>query len=208
MKQKSYLLFAFILCFSAAKSQENQTRFGVTAGLSIANWTIKSSGISINTQSVTGFTGGVIAFMPLSTNISLQTGLNYVQKGTKVDDQGGNIEIAKLNYIELPLNFVYTHEGFNIGVGPTIAMGLSGTEKSTSQGVTETHDVTFGSGTDDVSRFDIGANLTAAYVLPNGFMLSANYNIGLSNLQPGGNSSDGKVTNRYFGIRIGYLFNK
>ena len=208
MKQKFYLLFAFILFFSAAKSQESQTRFGVTAGLSIANWNIKASGMSIGTQSVTGFTGGVLAFMPLSSNISLQTGLNYVQKGTKVDDQGGDITTAKLNYIELPLNIVYNHEGFHIGAGPSVAMGLSGTMKSTSQGTTETSDVTFGSGDNDVARFDIGANLTAGYVLPSGFMLSANYNFGLSNLQPGTSSSDGKVTNRYFGIRIGYLFNK
>ena len=47
------------------------------------------------------------------------------------------IEIVKLNYIELPVNFVYTHEGFFAGAGPTIAMGLSGTDKSTSQGVTD-----------------------------------------------------------------------
>ena len=206
MKQKFYLLLSFILFFTAVRSQE--TRFGITAGASIANWTISASGLSINTQSVTGFTGGVIAFMPISSNISLQTGLNYVQKGAKVDNQNGDIDVVKLNYIELPLNFVYSHEGFHIGLGPTLAVGLSGTEKATSQGVTETNDITFGSGTDETSRLDIGANLTAAYVLPNGFMISANYNFGLSNLQSGGSSADGKVTNRYFGIRIGYIFQK
>jgi hypothetical protein len=206
MKQKLYLLLLLLSCTAISWSQE--TRFGITGGLSIASWTAKASGVSINSQSTTGFTGGVIVFAPLSTNVTIQTGLNFVQKGAKTDDQGDN-ETIKLNYIELPVNFVYTHEGFFGGVGPTIAMGLSGTDKTTSQGVTEKADIHFGSGTDDdLKRFDIGANVTAGYMVPAGFMISLNYNFGLSNLVPGGNSSDGKLLNRYFGIRIGYVFNK
>jgi hypothetical protein len=206
MKQKFYLLFAFILFVSAVWSQE--TRFGVTGGLSLASWTAKAGGVSINSQSNTGFTAGVTAFVPLTTQFTIQTGLNFLQKGAKTDDQG-DVEKIKLNYIELPVNFLYTHEGFFGGVGPTFAMGISGTDNATSQGVTQKTDLHFGNSTDDdLTKFDIGANITAGYMVPSGWMISLNYNFGLSNLIPGGNSSDGKVTNRYFGIRIGYIFQK
>jgi len=164
MKQKLYLLL--ILLSSSAISWSQQARFGFTGGLSIASWTAKTSGVSINTQSTTGFTGGVVVFAPINTNITIQTGLNFVQKGAKTSDMGDE-ELVKLNYIELPVNFLYTHQGFFGGVGPTIAMGLSGTDKTTSQGVTEKTDIHFGSGTDDdVKRLDIGANITAGYMLP------------------------------------------
>jgi hypothetical protein len=206
MKQKFYLLFAFILFGSAAWSQE--TRFGLTGGLSLASWSISGGGVSINTSSNNGFTAGVTSFIPLTSQFSIQTGLNYVQKGAKISDQGDE-EIVKLNYVELPVNFLYTHEGFFAGAGPTIAMGLSGTDKATSQGVTEKSDIQFGSTTDDdLKKFDFGANITAGYMVPSGWMISLNYNYGLSNLVPGANSSDGKLTNRYFGIRIGYIFQK
>lgn len=206
MKQKLYLLLFLLASSAAAWSQK--TRFGITGGLSIASWSAKAGGVSVNSQSTTGFTGGVILFAPLSSNVTIQTGLNFVQKGAQTNDQGDN-ETIKLNYIELPVNFVYTHAGFFGGVGPTIAMGMSGTDKLTSQGVTEKSDIKFGSGTDDdLKRFDIGANVTAGYMIPSGFMLSLNYNFGLTNLAPGTNSSDGKLLNRYFGIRIGYVFNK
>lgn len=206
MKHKFYLLFTFILIGSVVWSQE--TRFGLQGGLSLASWTAKASGVSINSQSNTGFTFGATAFIPVSTQFTVQTGLNFVQKGAKSNDQGDE-ENIKLNYIELPVNFLYTHQGFFAGAGPTIAVGMSGTDKVTSQGVTEKTDIHFGSGTDDdLKRFDFGANVTAGYMIPSGLMLSLNYNFGLSNLAPGTNSSDGKLLNRYFGIRIGYVFNK
>lgn len=206
MKQKFYLLISFILFGSAVWSQE--TRFGVTGGLTLGSWTMSGGGLSINTQSTTGFTAGVTAFVPISTQFTIQTGLNFLQKGAKVSDQGDE-EVIKLNYIELPVHFLYTHDGFFGGAGPTIAMGISGKDKSTSQGITQTNDIKFGSSTnDDLKKFDFGANITAGYMVPSGWMLALNYNFGISNLSPSSNSADGKVTNRYFGIRIGYIFQK
>ena len=208
MKSISLLMTLMILLTSFFLSA--QTSIGITAGASIANVTVKSGFISASPKSKTGITVGIAIAAPLSSNFSFQPALNFIQKGYKVKDQGSK-ETVNLNYLEVPMNFVYStqkNEGFFIGAGPSLAYGISGKDKFTADGMPDDNQkVKFGSGADEVKAFDFGVNALAGYKAKGGFMISANYNLGLSKINNDDGSGDaGTIKNRYFSIKIGYMF--
>ncbi len=188
------------------------TRFGITAGAVFANYNAEANGQSSTDKSRTGMTFGVLADIPLSKNFSFQPAINYVQKGSKNDTTADGVTITAqtiVNTMEVPLNFVYNTRGaggnFFIGAGPTFAYALSGKAKASDGTNSLSVDLKFGStADDDMKSMDIGANFMAGYCFKNGFMISANYNAGLSNLMPV--SSDGSLKSSYFGIKVGFLF--
>ncbi len=195
MKKISLLFFAFALTTSALFAQ---VRFGIQAGPAFSSMTSKASGVKL-TYNKTGFTAGVLAELPLSeSGIHFRPALNFVQKGG--DFEGASIN---LNYLELPLDFVYKLEAGSgklfLGVGPSFALGLSGKAKSGG----DSEDIEFGSGEGEVKPLDLGGNILAGYELSNGLFLSVNYNLGFSNIS---NESEVKTRNNYFGIKLGYLF--
>lgn len=141
--------------------------------------------------------------------MSFQPALNFVQKGTKLE-QDDVKDIVTYNYLEVPLNFVYRtqkEQGFFIGAGPSVAFGLSGKEKYSDFQNSADSKVKFGSGDDEVKSIEFGVNALAGYKFGNGFLFSANYNLGLSNIQNGSSDEMGTVKNRYFAFKIGYSFN-
>lgn len=94
------------------------------------------------------------------------------------------------------------------GGGPSLSFGISGTSKAESGGTKTSEKVKFGnSDNDDMKSFDLGANILAGYQFKKGFLIAANYNIGLSNLAPGSDPDKGKLKSSYFGIKLGYVLN-
>ena len=203
MKSITTLLMLMILLTSHSLSA--QTKIGLTAGASFANLKAKAESISITSDLKPGITAGLFIDVPLSSNFSFQPALNFVQKGGSFKD---DFETGKttLNYLEVPLNFIYntgTAEGFFIGAGPAMAYGFSGKEKSGS----EATKIKFGSGDEELKAFEFSANAIAGYRFAKGFMISANYNLGLTSLA-NADSEDGTLKNSYFAIKIGCLFNQ
>jgi len=210
--KKLFIIVAIVFISTTAFAQ-----FGITGGATLASVKIEDQTSSLNqsTDSKLGFTAGVFTSFPLSTNFIFRPGLNYTQKGGKVNETEGTLTSESkitLNYIELPLDFIYKAAGgFFVGAGPALAYGLSGkTKYSITGGVlpgqnTSGEDkINFGSdaNNDDLKRFEFSGNLLAGYQLSNGIFLSVNYNLGFSDL-----SLDNDITfkNRYFGIRLGYM---
>ena len=187
-----------------------QTSVGISAGASFSNVTIKSGFISASPKSKTGIAVGIAIDAPLSSNFSFQPALNFIQKGYKVKDQGSK-ETANFNYLEVPLNFVYStqkNEGFFIGAGPSLAYGISGKDKFTADGMPDDNQkIKFGSAADEVKAFEFGLNALAGYMMKGGFIISGNYNLGLSKINNDDSSGDaGTIKNKYFSIKIGYFF--
>lgn len=203
MKRKTTLL---LLLISIASTSIAQTRFGLSGGLTLASIKASYDDESETSATKTGFTAGAFALAPLSKNISLMPGINYVQKGfTPKDLDEDEINHITLNYLEVPINVLYETSGFYFGAGPAISIGLSGKEKySVDNGDTETDEIKFGSGDDEVKPVEFSGNILTGYRFKNGLMLSANYNLGFSNLM--NDADDGKITNRYFGFRLAYVF--
>lgn len=204
MKQKITLLLLATVIVANAFGQK--PAIGISAGLSSSSWKATVDDETETLGSRIGFTAGIVAAIPMSSHFSFMPALNYVQKGFKETMDDLKIE-ATLNYLELPLNFVYNRDGFFVGGGPAISLGLSGKGKSTFNGRTEEEDIEFGGGDDEMKSTEFSANFLTGYQFKNGFLVSVNYNLGLSNLTNNSVENE-KITNRYFGFRIGYMFIK
>jgi hypothetical protein len=210
MKSATTLLMLMILLTSHSLSA--QTTIGFTAGSSFANVTVKSQGISASPKTKAGITIGFFADAPISANFSFQPALNFVQKGYSVKDEAVTEKVT-INYFEVPLNFIYNakrNEGFFIGAGPSISYGISGNDKFEYSGTGMPDDnekIKFGSGEGEVKPLDFGANVLAGYKLEGGFMISGNYNLGLNKINnDDGSGEGGTIKNRYFSVKIGYMF--
>jgi hypothetical protein len=94
------------------------------------------------------FSGGLVSHIPVSKYLSFRPELKYVQKGGNLEQDGYSDKMT-LNYIELPVNFVFnTHSSkgmFFVGLGPSFNLGLSGKSK----GDGGDYDVKFGGGDED-----------------------------------------------------------
>lgn len=125
----------FIAIATAFISTASFSQFGITGGATLASVKIddQSSSLNQSTDSKVGFTAGVFTNFPISTNFIFRPGLNYTQKGGKVNETQGTLTSESkltLNYIELPLDFIYKAAGgFFVGAGPALAYGLNGKNK-------------------------------------------------------------------------------
>jgi hypothetical protein len=200
---------SFITCctmLSIMQVQAQKARLGITAGTSISSYKIKDESLSITSKSKVGGTFGILADIPLGSSGSFMPGLNFVQKGGKLDVEGMKDKLTT-NYLELPLNFAYklqlNNGKFFIGAGPALNMGLAGKDKWSSSIGSGDDKLEFGKDK-DFKRFDAGLNFVSGFVGKSGLMLSFNYNAGLTNSVDPGEGS-GKFKNRYFALRVGYM---
>lgn len=203
---KKTLLSLCLLMASFAAFAQLPT-IGFKGGVNFATLNASASGTNLSVTSGTLTTFNVGAFVDFKFgNVSLQPALNYTGKGGKfsvsTEDFDGSAQI-KLYYLQVPVNVVYHVPAvvgdFYFGAGPYVGVGISGKTKD-SDG--STADVKFGSD-GDVKRTDIGANAIVGFKFKTGFLINANYDLGLSNIA---NDNTGKLKNRVFGISVGYAF--
>lgn len=134
---------------------------------------------------------------------------------------------TSLMAIEVPINAVFRIPtgdagAVQISAGPYVGFNISGKNKSESTTTTlnnttnastvingsNENDLSFGSTTDkNYSSTEFGANFGLAYRTTSGFLVGANYGLGLSNLiTKDSRSGDAKLTNRVLGFSVGYSF--
>jgi len=198
--KKMILMLAIALSAFAANAQNT---FGIKGGLNIANLTYESSGMTYSTDNKTSFHIGLIMDHPFSSTLSLQPGAFLSSKGGKINWKSGGLnlssEISYL-YLEIPVNLMVKvplgSANLLVYGGPYLGLGLSGTDGGEA--------VVWGSGDNDVNRFDFGLNLGAGIQI-NQFLISVQYGIGMANLA---NSAGDKINNKVVGITLGYMFGK
>ncbi|MBL7741726.1 MAG: PorT family protein [Chitinophagaceae bacterium] len=206
MKKRTAALLATLVILITGSAQK--AAFGVCAGATLSNFKIEYDGENESLDSKAGLTVGAIANIAAGKNFVVQPGIFWTQKGTKDEEsEGGSTYKISLtnNYVEIPVNFLYSSGGFFAGAGPSIAFAVSGKWKYELDGEKETESANFGnSDDDDMKGLDLGANILAGYSSPGGFLVMLNFNQGLNNLVPG--EADGaKLKSHYFGIRLGYM---
>lgn len=207
-----------------------QVSFGIKAGFSGANINSKyippnTEGVKVDTKMLPAFHAGVIVDFALADYCSFQPGLFYSVKGYKVgtydsapsDEPVPATITTRLNYLEMPLNFIYKQSfgrgKFFGGIGPYLAYGINGklTQKNDRTGEEISMHVRFENGSNlsgsgvRVRPLDAGANLVLGFELNMGLLLSVNYSLGLVNTSP---YEYEKIKNRYFGISAGYLLKR
>jgi len=200
-------LLIIVVAFTMTTKSFAQAKYGVKAGLNLANISEKSSAGSGNEgkTSKIGFHFGGTAEFPASEAVSVQTGLLFSSKGYKISLEGGSGSL-NVNYLEIPINTIYKIEigssKLCLSAGPYLAYAVSGSAKF---GDLEL-DVNIGSDdTDTFKALDYGLNIGAGVELNDKITIGLQYGIGLANISSyTGYGTSAK--NNVFGISVGYMF--
>lgn len=217
MKKRLFIAAAFVLLTTISHAQTPGIKFGIHAGTSIANMKFEEDEYSYSPKSIFGLQAGFVADLQLGKHLSIQPGVNFVQKGMKMssDESGSNYKyVERINAIEIPINILYNSKGNGgnlfVGAGPSLSFAMAGKYIEELDGEEEKTKMLFGNDEmeDDYRAFDLGINGMIGYEFKGGLFMAANYNLGLRNLLPGGDEDYGKVRTNYVGIRLGYFFNR
>lgn len=204
------------LGFAASAQTEKPVTFGVKAGVAFPNMTISSGSTSVSFDAKTSFYVGGTAEFAVSDVISIQPGLTFISKGTKLnnsfgfeDSEFGTTEKVTLNfnYLELPVNvlanFKLNGSGkIFVGAGPYFAYVLNANGKYGS--IKE--DIKFGKDESEFKRTDFGLNFLAGYQLNNGLNIHAGYGLGLSSITDADISDEVTFKNKVFTVGLGFSF--
>ncbi|MDP9077878.1 MAG: PorT family protein [Bacteroidota bacterium] len=219
--KKIFLLAGLLIAFSGAFAQT--ITYGIKGGLNLTQVPVQSTTFGVSSSSdkyLAGFHIGGLVDIGFES-FSIQPGIFYTTKGGNTD---ANIDIdfggqqftgtakvkTKLNYLEVPVNFIYKVPAGDgkvfFGAGPYIGYGLSGNASVTSnvngQTATQNQDVKFGNGDGEIKNPDFGFNILAGYELPMGVTLNAGYGQSFA----GSSNTSGKVKNQGFQFSVGYFF--
>lgn len=170
-------------------------RFGVKAGINIANLTVKPRGDESAYNSLIGINGGFFATIPVATGFAIQPELTYSGLGAKAKTTDDKM---MFNYLTLPVLVKYAFEdaGFGAYLGPQIGYLL--TVKIEEGGVTENIK-------EDTKSTDFSGIIGVEYFLPMGIGLSARYQLGLTNIAKD-TEGEGSIKNKALTFTIGYRF--
>lgn len=220
MKLKFFLIASIAGLLAVANQTKAQntttlpkTTFGIRAGINFYNINGKDeTGASLDNRLLPGFNAGINVEVPFAQDWYLQPGLMYIGKGGKSRNSLGQDIKTHLNYLELPVNFIYKPELGNgkllLGAGPYVALGVGGKVKGPNGAE---WDVKF-KGTADPNdqasfyykKVDAGFGLLAGYEFSNRLSFQLNAELGLVNNSPYQDQS--KYKNTGFGVSVGYRF--
>ena len=170
---------------------------------------------------------GIVADLTLSPSLTVRTGVNFLQQGVQLNSTlpwGGDGQpeetslkaTAKLNYLQVPVNVLFTTKGKGIqlfaGGGPYASFAVSGKTKlettyKFSDGSVETEKETNDpfkkdeDGETTFKRLDYGVGVLAGLKLSNSLFASLGYQFSLANINKG---DDGKYKHRGLQLSVGY----
>jgi hypothetical protein len=188
MKKISVCIIVTALLITRTANAQH-VNLGVKAGLNV--YSVHNDNGS-NTDSKTGFHGGLLGHIHLSQHVALQPEIVYSAQGAKYNN--GNSTL-KLGYINVPFMLQYMFDqGFRIQAGPQVGFLVNAK--------TETNGVSVDK--NDVKTVDFGLGAGVSYLhTPSGLGVDARYNFGLSNINENGTV---KSVNNGFQLGIFYMF--
>jgi hypothetical protein len=168
--------------------------FGIKLGLALSNSTIEYANSNPYNPSKTSTRTGIIAggYVDFSCGkkIIFRPAMELVAKGMRLTGYGYDNPIL-FSFVDFPINILYKIDFAKghavIGGGPSIGIPLQD-----------------GYGMYPLKK-EFGVNGLIGYEMAVGFSLNLNYSYGLSNASKNKDSFK-KISNRYFGITLGYAF--
>lgn len=208
--KKALILIIAGICSFQINGFAQKTQVGLTGGITSSNLYGNKNGLDVRGDSRTGYTLGMFIDAPIGkTRWAFQPSLNYMQKGKNDVVDPYTTNATALRYAELDMNFVHYTKGANklfFGAGPYLALNLpSKMVLVTSDNRIETNLLL---GKDESNAYkgaDFGANGIIGARLKCGFVLTANYSLGLRNMIPVPTGDD-VLRNGTLGFRLGYIF--
>jgi hypothetical protein len=210
MKKIFFLSIVSMTFFVCSYSQEMQ--FGVQAGINFSGASAKNTNEKFKGAPLPGFEAGGYADIPFSSGLSFHPGAVFSYEGykPKIDPFTASVHVF---YFKLPLDVVYhlaSGDGkFFFGLGPYVGYAFSGKYHRSGGGEPSTTvHISFGNdeNTNDLKRLDLGVNFIGGYQVQKNLLLSAKFDLGLSNISPSKN--DIVYHTRSFALSAGYLFGK
>jgi hypothetical protein len=211
--KKMLLASAAVLISSVSMAQIS---YGVKAGLNLNKSTYDEKPfVYYQTYLPAYFLTGYAA-IPVCKNFSVQPGVSLQSKGDQyVFDGDGMDGKATWNVmtVEIPVNVVYAIPTGSVGdillgAGPYAGISVAGKQKIegtvTGFGAVGEKDMQFTGEQRDQNLIDAGANFSLGYKLKSGFLVQAEYGLGISNLNPDENSN--KTQNRTLRFGLGFQF--
>jgi hypothetical protein len=221
MKSRLLIATMSMLVFTSATAQ---IKYGVRAGVNMANWqgdAVKSLNSIVNvtdgyvsTKGRTGFHAGGYVSIPLGKRFSIEPGLQYSQKGYAIN---GNLDIPALefiganagaqvqsHYVDVPLLVrAEVAKGLSLYAGPQLSYLVKNNLRIDAGvlGISllrRNLDIT-----DQFKRIDAGIAAGARYQFASGFHVQAGYDYGLSRVDANNNF---KSFNRVVKIGVGVEF--
>jgi hypothetical protein len=190
MKKLVLTLTAIVMLSICASAQVS---VGVKAGLNLANL---GGDVEDTDMRPSIHVGGYLNYA-FSESLSIQPELLYNSVGAKssYEEDGFDVEqTLKLNYISVPVMFLYSFGNVNIQAGPQFGFLASAKSKYEVDGESEDIDVKDGfKGIDLGFNLGLGANFGKLNA-------SARYSLGLSNV----NDGEGDVKNNVIQLSLGY----
>ena len=207
----------------AAMASFAQFKVGVQATSNLSSASVSVPGIKFNRTMKELPGAGIVAQYDASENLSVRSGINYLQHGVIVEsikDPSSDVQVKAentLHYLQVPVNVLYNIPVGKVtlfaGAGGFVNYGISGITKQTTREFAPdgTVDVTIeelkafkkeeedGAG---LKKFDFGASALAGINLNNGIFANLGYQLSLANISEG----EGKYKNLGLQLTVGYLF--
>jgi len=190
-------------------------------GLTIANHKekIENGSTESGRKAILGFKAGVGITKSIKNNLSLESGLYLVQKGSKSSEEGisdgdeffSYSDILRMLYIDVPILLRYRLNkedensfAFYGGVQPSFLLNARRNSKEANSQSNE-------SVTDFFKIFDAAASIGVGYLFNNGFGINAAYDYGFININKNSDHNGlnyFKTYNRVFKVSIIYQLNR
>jgi outer membrane protein with beta-barrel domain len=191
-----------------------QVNIGVKGGIGINDQT----GTTHSEKAFVGIQTSAIAKIPICKSISMQPLLGYYPKGKKrldetLDDQSGNPVgsadiILRFDYIEFsaPFQFMFHDRDIQwlVGFGPFCSYAVGGRTvyKNVSGVPSQPKNAPMVFGENGENRWDAGVTVLVSAIFNTRWVVSANYDQGLTEVEPHG-SKESTISG---GLTIGYFF--
>jgi len=200
---KKIFILAAGLFITGAASAQSPVRFGIKAGVNVANIIKDDGNNNFSTDAKTGFNAGVTADIPLTSGVSFTPEVLFAQKGYKLTNSFGEYS-QTTNFIDIPiLASIRLASPLNLVVGPQVSFLMS-TKNKFENGYGSVEDVNENS--DKFKKSLLGGVIGARYDLTQNVDIHARYALDFQKNNENGNSSTPEFKNQVWSFGLGYKF--
>jgi opacity protein-like surface antigen len=200
---KKIFILAAGLFITGAASAQSPVRFGVKAGVNIANIIKDDGDNNFSTDAKTGFNAGVTADIPLTAGVAFTPEVLFSQKGYK--QSIGDVDFTRTtSFIDIPiLASIRLASPLNLVVGPQVSFLMSTKNKfETGLGDIESSDRE----SDNFKKSLLGGVIGARYDLTQNVDIHARYALDFQKNNENGSSNTPEFKNQVWSFGLGYKF--
>lgn len=202
---KKIFILAIGLFVATAASAQDRIKFGIKAGVNLADIIKDDGNNNFDTEMKTGFNAGVTVEIPLVAGLQFTPELLYAQKGYKNTGTFGTFK-QTTNFIDVPILFAFRlGSSFNIVAGPQVSFLLSTKNKFENGFGTAEQTIV----EDDSDRFKkslVGGVIGFRYDVNDRFDIHARYALDFQKNNENGDSYTPEYKNQVYSIGVGVKF--